>query len=173
VAVCVLLELHHPLHCVAVDAPRRHAGTECRGDTGGRHWGGGLPADHDVELVLVDEQRHERAGGVAVKGVGDGEGYRLIGGASRRAQPPDRSSTRCSRIATWSRLRPRSMCRVRGGSLSRCGSASVSRWLWRSVPPRTGVAGPDHVSNSLPSWGSHVLPLQDHAVSMPWDVNEA
>jgi hypothetical protein len=43
--------------------------------------GGGLPADHDVELVFVDEQHHERTGGVAVEGADDGESYRLVGGA--------------------------------------------------------------------------------------------
>ena len=38
---------------------------------------GGLPTDRDVELVLVDEQHHERAG--------DDDGNGLVGGAVDKA----------------------------------------------------------------------------------------
>jgi hypothetical protein len=71
--------------------------------------GGGLPAEGDVKLVLVDEQHHERAGGVAVEGAGDGEGRRLVGGAVDKpssasdAGAYDRSGTasQSSSATTW------------------------------------------------------------------------
>jgi hypothetical protein len=45
-----------------------------------------------------------------------------------------------------------------GGSLGRAGSASsIAGGLWCSAPPRTRVAGPNRVSDSLPNRGSGLI----------------
>jgi hypothetical protein len=44
---------------------------------GGGTWEAASRPDHNVEPVFVDEQHHERAGGVVVEGEGDGP----VGGA--------------------------------------------------------------------------------------------
>lgn len=54
-AIYVALDLHHSLDRVAVDGSVDVREQRVGGDAGGRRWGGGLSADHGVELVLVNE----------------------------------------------------------------------------------------------------------------------
>jgi len=58
-----------------------------------------------------------------------------------------------------------------GGSLGRAGSASsIAGGLWCSAPPRTRVAGPNRVSDSLPNRGSGLIIVSEPSAEAPRPV---